>query len=304
MAVTTTNLRSTSVADRELSAPASERTRRRQSGTRRRAIAWWSLAILTATIAVFPFYWMMRTALAPKDEVFFQGISLLPTSITFENFKTAWSDAGLSTAMLNGVMVTTAILVVQLLMVIPAAYAFAKLQFRGRNVLYVAVLAALLIPIQATAVPTYVVLSRFGLIDTRLSLVLPFATSAFGIFIVRQYMTTIPDSVLEAARMDGLSQFTTLWRIVVPLARPAILTFAVFSIFVHWNEYLWPLLAARSPELRTPPLALASLQDAELGTDFGALAAGAVIVTLPIIVLFVFARKRFVAGIGGGEATG
>lgn len=270
----------------------------------RRSVVWWVLAAITSIVALGPFYWMLRTAFAPQDEVFFDGISLLPTRLTFDNFTRAWSTAGLSRAMLNGAIVTSLILVAQLLTVIPAAYAFAKLRFRGRNVLYGIVLASLLIPIQATAIPTFIGLSRLDLVDTRLSLVLPFVTSAFGIFIIRQYMTTIPDAVLEAARMDGLSQFTTLWRIIVPLARPAIMTFAVFSVFIHWNDYLWPLLAARSPEIQTPPLALASLQDAELGTDFGALAAGAVIVTLPVVVLFAFARRQFVAGIGGGEVTG
>lgn len=255
-------------------------------------------------VALTPFYWMLRTAVAPEDQVFFNGISLFPTRWTFDNFTRTWSDAGLGRAMLNGAIVTVAILACQLVTCIPAAYAFAKLQFRGRNALYALVLAALLIPVQATAIPTYIGLSRFGLVDSRVSLVLPFVTSALGIFVIRQYMVTIPDAVLEAARMDGLSQATTLWRIVVPLARPAILTFSVFSIFVHWNDYLWPLLVARSPDLATPPLALAGLQDAELGTDFGALAAGATIVTLPIVVLFVVARRRFVAGIGGGEVTG
>lgn len=263
-----------------------------------------ALCIGTALVALTPFYWMIRTALAPEDEVFFSGISLWPTQISWSNFTRAWSDAGLGRAMVNGAIVTIAILVIQLITCIPAAYAFAKLKFRGRQALYGIVLAALLIPVQATAIPTYIGLSRFDLVDTRLSLVLPFVTSAFGIFIIRQYMVTIPDSLLEAARMDGLSQATTLWRVMVPVARPAILTFAVFSIFVHWNDYLWPLLAARSPELQTPPLALATLQDAEQGTDFGALTAGATMVTMPIVVLFVFARKRFVAGIGGGETTG
>lgn len=261
-------------------------------------------AVGASLIALTPFYWMVRTAVSPEDQIFFSGISLFPTELSLSNFGRAWSEAGLGKAMLNGAIVTLAILFFQLATCIPAAYAFAKLQFKGRDTLYAVVLAALLIPIQATAIPTYIGLSRFDLIDTHASLVLPFVTSAFGIFIIRQYMVTIPDALLEAARMDGLSQATTLWRVIVPLARPAIMTFAVFSIFVHWNDYLWPLLVARSPDLATPPLGLARLQDAEQGTDFGALAAGATLVTLPIVVLFVIARKRFVAGIGGGEVTG
>ncbi|MEV7908079.1 ABC transporter permease subunit, partial [Streptomyces anulatus] len=123
-------------------------------------------------------------------------------------------------------------------------------------------------------------------------------------FLLRQHMLTVPDALLEAARADGLRTFSTLRRVVVPASAPAIAAFAVFSIFVHWNDYLWPLLVARDPALRTPPLALAIFQQAETGQDFGALAAGAAIITVPIVLLFLLAQRRFVAGIAGGELPG
>lgn len=257
-----------------------------------------------AATALFPFYWMLRTAVAPTGQVFFRGISPWPASPTLEAFGRAWTEGALGTAMANGAIVTVAIVALQLLTCVPAAYAFAKLRFRGRDGLYLLVLAGLLVPVQATAIPNYIALSRLGLVDTYAALVLPFTSSAFGIFLLRQYIVTIPDALLEAARVDGLGHGQILLRIIVPMARPAILTFAVFSIYVHWNDYLWPLLVARSPQLATPPLALASFRDVELGTDFAALSAGAAIVTLPIVVLFVLARRRFVAGIAGGEVVG
>ncbi|MEX2100828.1 MAG: carbohydrate ABC transporter permease [Acidimicrobiia bacterium] len=263
-----------------------------------------SLAAAAAAIALFPFYWMLRTAFAPAGEIFFEGVSLFPTRLDTAGFARAWEEADLGAAMLNGAIVTMAIAALQLLTCVPAAYAFAKLRFRRRDALYLLVLTALLIPTQATAIPNYITLSQAGLIDTRLSLILPAMTSAFGIFLLRQYMVTIPDALLEAARMDGLSHLRILTRVVVPIARPAILTFTVFSVYVHWNDYLWPLLVARSPGLRTPPLALAVFQDAERGFDYGALAAGAALVTIPIVLLFVMARRRFVAGISGGEVVG
>ncbi|MCX6467649.1 MAG: carbohydrate ABC transporter permease [Pseudonocardiales bacterium] len=263
-----------------------------------------ALLLGTGAVALFPFYWMLRTAFAPADEVYFSGISLFPTRIGVDNFVRAWVDADLGRAMVNGAVVTLAILVCQLLTCVPAAYAFAKLRFRGRDRLYIVVLAALLVPVQATALPTYLGMSALDLVDTRVSLVLPFVTSAFGIFLIRQYMVTIPDAVLEAARSDGLGHAQRLLRVVAPMSMPAILAFAVFSVFAHWNDYLWPLLVARSPELRTPPLALAVFSDAELGVDFGAVTAGAAIVTLPIVALFIVAQRRFVAGIAGGEVVG
>lgn len=266
----------------------------------------WALVAFTAAVALFPFLWMLRTSLAPPDEVYANGLDLLPGALTLGNYTEAWRDAGLGSAMLNGAIVVAAIVALQIVTCVPAAYTFAKLRFRGRDLLYGSALIALLIPIQAVAIPTFLALSELDLVNTRLSLILPFASSAFGIFLIRQYMVTIPDALLEAARMDGLGHARTLLRIVVPISRPAIYTFALFSIFVHWNDYLWPLLVARDPGLRTPPLALAFFQQEAVasGVDFGALTAGAAIVTAPIVALFVLTRRRFVAGISGGEVVG
>lgn len=264
-------------------------------------VARWGLVAATVSIAVFPFYWMLRTSIAARDSVIFEGISVWPATVDLSNFERAWVEANLGNAMLNGAIVTTSILVAQLLTCVPAAYAFAKLRFRLRGPLYALVLACLLVPTQATALPLYLGIASVGLADTRTALILPFVTSAFGIFLLRQYMVTIPGSLLEAARADGLGTLATLVRVVVPVSMPAIATFAVFSVFVHWNDYLWPLMVARDPQLATPPLALAVFQDAETGFDYGALAAGAVIVTAPIVVLFLLAQRRFVAGIVGGE---
>lgn len=272
--------------------------------TIRRRWVLWTLVAMAVTWSAFPFYWMLRTSVSPPEEVYFDGLSLLPTGVTVDNYVRAWDAAGLGAAMLNGLVVVGAILILQLLTCVPAAYAFAKLRFRGRDLVYGLVLTALLVPVQATAVPTFLVLSQLDLVNTRTALVLPFATSAFGIFLVRQYMVTVPDSLLEAARMDGLSQLRTLLTVMVPVCRPAILTFAVFSVFVHWNDYLWPLLIARDPQLRTPPLALAVFDNADLQPDYGAYTAAAAVVTVPILVLFLFARRRFVAGLSGGEVVG
>lgn len=262
------------------------------------------LVLVSVTVAMFPFYWMLRTSVSSRDSIFFDGISLWPDTVDLTNYSRAWQQADLGTAMLNGAIVTATILVVQLLTCIPAAYAFAKLRFRARGPLYAAVLACLLIPTQATAIPLYLGIGSVGLANTMAALILPFTSSVFGIFLIRQYMLTIPDSLLEAAKADGLGTFSTLWRVVVPMSSPVIATFAVFSIFVHWNDYLWPLLVARDPALYTPPLALATFQNADEGIDYGALTAGAVIITAPIVVLFLIAQRRFVTGISGGELPG
>jgi multiple sugar transport system permease protein len=166
------------------------------------------------------------------------------------------------------------------------------------------VLATLLVPPQVTAIPNYVTISALGFADTRIGLVLPFMTHAAMIFLLRQYMVTIPASVLEAARMDGLGTLRTLWTIVVPLATPAIATVSVFSFLLSYNEYLWPLLVARSPNIATPPLALARLatDSSSIIPDFTQLAAASLIISLPSLAVFIVAQRRLVAGITGTGA--
>jgi multiple sugar transport system permease protein len=260
--------------------------------------------ITVCSIAVFPFYWMLRTSIASSDSVMLDGLSPFPDSFDLSNYSRAWVEANLGRAMLNGAIVTLSILALQLLTCVPAAYAFAKVPFRGRTTMFAITLGCLLIPTQATALPLYLGIGSAGLSNTLTALILPFASSAFGIFLLRQHMLTIPDALLDAAKADGLRTLSTLWRVVVPSAMPAIATFSVFSIFVHWNDYLWPLLVARDESLHTPPLALAVFQQAETGFDYGALTAGAAIITAPIVILFLVAQRRFVAGIAGGELPG
>lgn len=262
------------------------------------------LLSLAIAVSLFPFYWMLRTALAPANEVTFEGISFLPSQIDLSNFVRAWERADLGNAVLVGSTVTLLILALQLVTCIPAAYVLAKVRMRGSGLVLGVVLASLLVPSQVTLIPTFIGVNVAGLGDSIIGLALPFATSAFGIFLLRQQMIAIPESLMEAARTDGLGHLRILRSVVIPMAAPGIAAFSVFSVFVHWNEYLWPLLIARSPELRTPPLALAVFQQGEIGYDYSALAAGAAIVTAPVVILFLVAQRRFVQGMSGAEIPG
>ncbi|TFE35480.1 carbohydrate ABC transporter permease [Frankia sp. B2] len=264
------------------------------------------LVLLTIGIvaAVLPFVWMVRTAVGPRQTALALTSNPIPSSIDLSSFDRAWYAGDLGPALLTGVAVSLAILALQLATAIPAAYAFACLRFRGRTAAFAVVLATLLVPTQITAVPNYVTISALGLADTRVGLVLPFMTHAAMIFMLRQYMSTIPGSVLEAARMDGLGTWRTLWTIIVPLAAPAIASVSVFSFLLSYNEYLWPLLVARSPDIATPPLALARLMtdSSSVIPDFTELAAAALIISLPSLVVFVAAQRRLAAGITGTGA--
>jgi multiple sugar transport system permease protein len=259
------------------------------------------LLALGVFFALLPFVWMARTAFGPSQSAFQLTSNPVPSSVSLDAFQRAFQDAHLGQALLTGVGVSLGILLLQLVTAIPAAYVFAWLPFRGRGVVFAVVLATLLVPTQITAIPNYVTISALGLSNTRVGLVLPFMTNAAAIFLLRQYMTTIPVSVLEAARMDGLGLFRTLWAIVIPLTTPAIATVSVFSFLLSFNEYLWPLLEARSPAIATPPLALADLlANPPTGLpDFAELSAGALIISLPTLAVFFIAQRRLTAGLTG-----
>jgi multiple sugar transport system permease protein len=263
----------------------------------------WVLLLVAVVIALLPFLWMLRTALGPPQTAIDQTASILPSSLTFENFSRAWNGIDLGTALVNGVLVSGAILVLELFTSITAGYAFACLRFRGRNALFVLVLVGMLIPPQTVAVPNYVTISGLGLADTRFGLVLPFTANAIGIFLMRQYMATVPFSLLESAKMDGLGTWRTLWRVVLPQCTPAIAAVATFSFLVNFNEYLWPLLVARSPGNYTPPLALATFTTTAGLPDFAQLSAAALIISVPSLVVFLIAQRKLTAGLAGSGAA-
>jgi multiple sugar transport system permease protein len=185
----------------------------------------------------------------------------------------------------------------QLLVASPCAYALAKLRFPGRNALFVLTLLALAIPVQAPALPLYIALANLGLLNTYFSMMVPFFLSVFAIFLLRQFFKTFPDDIIHAARLDGMNEFEIVWRIVTPSAWPAIAAFAVFSIVAHWNDLYWPLIVISDAKLAPPPLGMMFFANAETGSNYGALTAAATILTAPLVVVFLFARRQFIAGI-------
>jgi multiple sugar transport system permease protein len=199
--------------------------------------------------------------------------------------------------LLNGVIVTTAIFALQVIVNVPAAYALAKLRFRGRTTLFGAVLVCLLIPYQATALPIYILFYWFGLLNTYAALVLPFTISVFGIFLMRQFFLGVPDDLIDAARIDGMSEYGIVWSVMAPAAIPALVAFGIFSVVAHWNDYFWPLIAVGDHSLYTPPLGIAFLKLNGEGTAYGPLMAAATIVIAPLVLAFLLAQRRFVEGI-------
>jgi multiple sugar transport system permease protein len=251
-----------------------------------------------ALIYLLPFIWMISTSLKPADEIFREGFHLLPQKwAMIENYRRALTDVPLPRYLLNGVVVCLSILFLQILLSLPAAYCFAKLQFRGKRLAWGLVMLALMIPFQATAIPLYIVFHHAGLLDTTVGLIVPFIASAFGIFLMRQFFAGIPDDLIHAARLDAMGEFELVWRILMPAAMPALTAFSIFSVVWHWNDYFWPLLIINTTDLATPPLGTIFFKNGEDSTDFGPLMAGTVIITLPLIIFFLSAQKRFIEGV-------
>ena len=185
----------------------------------------------------------------------------------------------------------------QLLVAIPAAYALAKLNFAGRELLFICILAALSVPIQATSLPIYIAMSSGNLLNTYFAQMLPFFLSMFAIFLLRQNFKSFPDEIIHAARLDGMSELEIVWRVVTPSAIPAITAFSIFSLVAHWNDLYWPLIVISSTELAPPPLGMLLFASAESGANYGALMAGASLITAPMVLAFLIARRRFIQGI-------
>ena len=251
-----------------------------------------------AVFMLLPFVWMLATSIKPAQEIFSATLRLLPRQLgAAENYGFAVSHAPLFRFALNGAIVCAGILAVQLLLAIPCAYALAKLRFPGRGVLFLLILLALAIPVQVPALPLYIGLADLGLLNTYFAMMLPFFFSAFAIFLLRQNFKSYPDDIIQAARLDGMGELEIVWRIIVPSAWPAIGAFAVFSVVAHWNDLYWPLIVITDGTLATPPLGMMLFADAETGSNYGALMAAATILTAPLVIIFIFARRRFIAGV-------
>jgi multiple sugar transport system permease protein len=260
---------------------------------------------LAAIVSLAPFCYMLAFSVKTPSEIFSGSIGLIPSGLEgFANYARAVAARPILLYLLNGVVVCAGILAFQLVFAVPCAYALAKLRFRGREIVFGLVLFGLLIPIQATALPIYVGFASVRLLDTYTALILPFASSAFAVFLFRQFFRTIPNDLLDAARLDGCSEISIVVRIVLPMTLPAATAFGIFSVVSHWNDLFWPLIVIRSTELNTPPLGLLAFRSAEAGDRYGELMALTAIVTAPLVLGFLVAQRRFIEGISLGAVKG
>ena len=281
----------------------------------------WKHAVLIvgALIVIFPFYAMLSYSMKSPKEIMtntggffgsqekFKDDYCLKVGNTpeecwvtpiFYNYSEAFKKAPLVRYLMNGVIVTVSIFLIQVLIALPCAYALSKLRWWGREIVFGMVLFCLLIPVHAIALPLYIMLAKAGLTNTYSALVIPWTISVFGIFLMRQFFKTVPDDLIDAARMDGMTEFNIIWRVMLPTAIPALLAFAIFSVVAHWNDYFWPrVVITGNRDLFTPPLGLREFKGDADGDNFGPMMATATVIVTPLIVGFLIAQKRFIEGI-------
>jgi len=270
-----------------------------------RPVDWVIFVVLLvgALLMCGPFIWMISTSLKPSAEVFRFPPTLLSAHPQPANYGRIFSTIPFGQALTNSVIVATSVTLLQLLVCSMAAYAFACLRFRGREVLFLIYLAALMVPSQVTLIPNFILIRNLGWIDTYQGLILPYAFSSFGTFLLRQYMKTIPIELIEAARIDGANHAQIYAGVVLPLALPALGALAIFTFVAQWNNFLWPLITTSKPSMQVTTVALASLQG-QFNTDWPLLMTGSVLAIVPMLVVFALGNRSFISGITTGGFGG
>ncbi len=252
------------------------------------------VAGLIATVT--PFAWMISTSIKPGGGIFAYPPQWIPENPTFEWYLQLFRDVDFLLHFKNSLIVSVITTVCQLFLSTLAGYAFAKLKFAGRDKIFTLLMATVMIPGQITMIPVFLFLKKLGLLNSYWGLILPGSVSIFGIFLIRQFMITIPDDLIEASRIDGCSEFRIYWNVILPLCKPVLATLGIFTFMGSWNDFLWPLIVMVGEDRYTLPVALANL-NGQYATKFGLLMAGAVVVVIPIIVIFMFAQKYVIRGI-------
>ncbi|HEY9596614.1 MAG TPA: carbohydrate ABC transporter permease [Cyanophyceae cyanobacterium] len=256
------------------------------------------LLLTGAMLVLLPLVIVFLTSLAPPNTA--TGGSILPTSPTLTNYQQAWQRGNFLIAFANSTFVALAVTAFQVVTSALAGYALARLKFRGRQAILLIILATLVIPFQMLVVPIFLVLKWGHLINSYGALILPTAANGFGIFLLRQYFLTIPVELEEAATLDGANRLQILWRVMLPLSRPALVTLFLFTFIGEWNDLFKPLVFTTRPELRTVQLALAEFQE-QFTNNWPLMMAAVVIATLPVVLLFLIGQRQFIQGIA---ATG
>lgn len=280
----------------------------REKAPTRRFLGWSVLAyvwlLLVVALICAPLLWMLLASVKTRAEIYTLPIAWVPEAIHWDNYSKAWTSVPFDKYFVNSVVVTSVCSSMKVANGVLTAYALAFLSFPKKNLVFLFVLAALMVPEEVTVIPNFVFISHLGWVNTYQGMIIPGAGVAFGTFLMRQHFMTLPREVIEAARIDGAGHLRMLWTIVLPMSRPTLVTFALITVVAKWNEYLWPLLVATDDRVRTLPLGLTQLQNSEGQTEWGIVMAGAVLFIVPVLALFLWSQRHIVEGLTAGSVKG
>jgi len=280
-------------------APTPRRATRRPAGFGEPTAQPWIYVVLTGglVLLVGPFLWMLLGSFRPDRELKQVPPAWLPQDPTLENYRNLFDRLDFPTYFFNSAVVALAITLGNLVFCSMLGYALAKLDFPGKRVIFVLVLATLMVPGVVTFVPLFVLVSNMGMVNTFPGLIFPFLAGPFGVFLMRQFIQSLPDELIHAARVDGAGEWRIFRSIILPLCKPALATLGILTFLTSWNNFLWPLVVAQSEEKYTLPVALAIYAIGENRSDYGLLMAGSVVIILPVLVVFLLLQRHFVRGI-------
>ncbi len=255
------------------------------------------LVILLCLLTIFPLFWMLSTAFKPATEVFRPGVSLIPDAPTLANFPEAFRVFPIGWWFVNSAIIAVATTLGKLAVSLPAAYAFTRLEFPGRRIFFSMVLGTMIVPFVVTVIPSYIIVAKLDWLNSRIGVIVPsIAHTAFYVFLLRQYILTLPQDLFDAARIDGAGPWTILWRIVVPNVRPAIAVVTILAFLAAWNQYIWPLLILNEIDTKTLAVGMQFFARNSDSTQlWGAMMATATLATIPPLVLYALAQKRIIS---------
>jgi len=268
-----------------------------------RALGYLGMFAVVLIIGI-PVAWVLSGALKTNREIFSTTPQLLPANPNLDNFVKAWQAAPFDRFYMNSFITTLFGAGAEIIMAITTAYALVFVRFPKRDWVFFLLLVALMVPDEVVLVPNYLTIAGWKMVNTYPGIILPGASIAFGTFLLRQYFRTIPLDLIDAARVDGAGHLRTLWHVVLPVAAPAVATTALLSITAKWGEYIWPLLITTTEDMRTLPVGISRLLDQEGNTEWGVVMAGTLFVTVPVMLIFLYAQRFVVDGIAAGAVKG
>ncbi len=259
----------------------------------------WIYAVLAAGLflVVIPFVWMLVSSFKPESEVRRVPPTWIPETTTLENYRTLFTELDFPTYFVNSVVVALAVTVGNMVFCSMLGYALAKLEFPGKRALFVIVLGTLMVPGVVTFVPLFVLVTKMGLSNSLIGMILPFVAGPFGVFLMRQFILALPDELIQAARIDGASELRIFASVIMPLCGPAVATLGILTFLGSWNNFLWPLVVAQTEDKYTLPVALALYAVGQNATEYGLLLAGSVVVVLPVLAIFLLLQRHIMQGI-------